>query len=149
MPFAALLLSSAPLLLLIVTWVLLGELIQGLLDGWPRPWLLTYCIKSGFTLCLLPYALLRHLRLRGPSPLPLPRPAWALARVGAALSPISTACSLAWYVSLSGTSFAGNSAVYQAASAFALLLSALLLPALLLPAPLLPSCLAIVVLSPA
>jgi drug/metabolite transporter (DMT)-like permease len=119
--------SFAPLALLISTWVLLGELIQGLLDGWAHPWLLTYCIKSGFTLCLMPYALLRHLRLRSPAPPPLPRPAWALARAGAALSPISTACSLCWYVSLTGTSFAGNSAVYQAASAFALLFSALLL----------------------
>ena len=121
------LLASTPLILLVSTWVLLGELIQGLLDGWPRPWLLTYCIKSGFVFVLLPWALLRHLRLRAPSPPPLPLPAWTLVRVGVYLSPISTICSLAWYVSLTGTSFAGNAAVYQSASAFALLLSALLL----------------------
>jgi drug/metabolite transporter (DMT)-like permease len=124
---ASVLLSSAPLATLVVTWVLLGELIQGLLTNWPHPWLLTYCIKSGFAMCLLPYALLRRLRLRSPSPLRPPLPAWSLARVGACLSPISTACSLAWYLSLTGTSFAGNSAVYQAASAFALLFSAVLL----------------------
>jgi len=122
------LLSAAPLLIFIASWVLMGELIQGLLTGWPKPWLLTYCIKSGFALALLPYLALRRARMaRAPTPPPLPVPERTLLHAAALLSPISTACTMTWYRSLGGTSFAGNAAVYQSATAFALLLSAVLL----------------------
>ena len=120
-------LRAAPLGIFIVSWVAMGELIQGLLNGWPKPWLLTYCIKSGFSLALLPYCALRRARLRGPAPPPLPVPERALLAAAALLSPISTACTVTWYLSLGGTSFAGNAAVYQSATAFALLFSFLLL----------------------
>ena len=120
-------LAAAPLATFILSWVAMGELIQGLLDGWPRPWLLTYCIKSGFSLALLPYALLRRARLQRAAPLPLPVPERTLLLAAAALSPVSTASTVAWYLSLGGTTFAGNSAVFQSAAAFTLLLSFLLL----------------------
>ena len=120
-------LAALPLGIFILSWVAMGELIQGLLDGWPKPWLLTYCIKSGFSLALLPYCLLRRARLQRAAPLPLPAPERTLLLAAAALSPISTAATVTWYLSLGGTSFAGNSAVYQSATAFALLLSFFLL----------------------
>jgi drug/metabolite transporter (DMT)-like permease len=117
-----------PLAIFLTSWVVMGEVIQGLLTGWPRPWLVTYCIKSGFALALLPYLALRRARLAAPGPpAPLPAPERTLLLAAAALSPISTACTIAWYISLPGTSFAGNAAVYQSATAFALLLSFLLL----------------------
>lgn len=105
----------------------MGELIQGLLTGWPKFWFLTYCIKSGFLFSLLPYFLLRHVRLSKPSPPPLPAPLRTLVLTAFALSPISTLCTITWYLSLAGTSVAGNSAVYQTATVFALLFSALIL----------------------
>jgi drug/metabolite transporter (DMT)-like permease len=121
------LLSTAPLLIYIAIWVVMGEVIQGLLVGWAKPWALTYCIKSGFSLTLLPYALLRRLRLSRASPPALPLPERSLLWVSFCLAPVSTVCTLTWYLSLPGTSFAGNAAVYQAATPFALLFSVLLL----------------------
>jgi drug/metabolite transporter (DMT)-like permease len=117
----------APLLVYIATWIIMGELIQGLLTGWPKFWFLTYCIKSGFIFALFPYFLLRRLRVSRPNPPPLPAPLRTLIFTAFALSPISTICTITWYLSLAGTSVAGNSAVYQTATVFALLFSAVIL----------------------
>jgi drug/metabolite transporter (DMT)-like permease len=118
--------AALPLVLLVVTWCVMGELLQGLQDGWPRPWMLTYAIHSGYALALIPFAVLRRARLArgGASPLP---PLGAVAVRALGLSVLSSCVAVAWYASLSGTSVAGNSAVYQSSSAFALLFSALLL----------------------
>ena len=127
-PTNAQLVAVAPLTLFILSWVLLGELIQGLLSSeWSKPWFLTYCIKSGFAISLIPYYILRRLRLSRPVAVNLPVKERTLIFSAAALSPISTVCTITWYISLSGTSFAGNSAVYQSATAFSLVLSYFLL----------------------
>jgi drug/metabolite transporter (DMT)-like permease len=119
--------GGLPLCIFVASWVAMGELIQGLLTNWQKPWLLTYCIKSGFSLALLPYLALRRVRQARAPCEPLPVPERTLLTAAALLSPISTACTVTWYLSLPGTSFAGNSAVYQSATAFALLFSLLLL----------------------
>jgi drug/metabolite transporter (DMT)-like permease len=121
------LLSIAPLSIYVLSWIAMGELIQGLLTDWPATWFLTYCIKSGFVTSLLPYFVLRRVRLSRAAPLPLPVHERTLVVTAACLSPISTLCTITWYLSLSGTSVAGNSAVYQVATPFALLLSAVFL----------------------
>ncbi len=123
------LVKSIPLVLLILTWVLSAELVQGLQDGWSRPFALTYAIHCGYALSLIPYYFLRRTRLaRGPStPSPPDVTNFHLFSGTLFLSIVSSATALSWYHSLSGTSVAGNSAVYQASSAFALIFSACIL----------------------
>lgn len=119
-------LASLPLLILIITWAAMSNLLQNVQVNWPRPWLLTYTIHSGYALSLVPYALLWRAReaRRGPSPAP-PWPRVLLATFG--LATLASVVGVTYYASLNGTSVAGNSAVYQCSSAFALLFSAVLL----------------------
>ena len=123
------LIRSIPLMLLILTWVLSAELVQGLQDGWSRPFALTYAIHCGYALSLIPYYFLRRNRLahHGSVPSPPDVTNFHLFTGTLFLSIVSSATALSWYHSLSGTSVAGNSAVYQAASAFALIFSACIL----------------------
>ena len=118
--------AAAPLLLLVITWVAMGELLQGLQVGWQRPWALTFAIHSGYALALVPYFFLRRARRARGGASPLPPPAAVAART-LGLSLLSSTVAVTWYASLNGTSVAGNSAVYQSSGAFALLFSAALL----------------------
>jgi drug/metabolite transporter (DMT)-like permease len=113
-----------PPFLLVFTWVLMGELIQNLLDAeWNKPWFLTYAIHSGYAFSLLPYLLLRAVRLRfRPSAIPHLSIKHAVITAALLFGPIAFVAML-WYLSLPLTSFAGNAAVYQSSSAFALILS--------------------------
>lgn len=58
--------AALPAVLTIATmcgsWVAMSELIQGLQDGWEKPWAVTWVIHSGYALCLIPWALLRWKR---------------------------------------------------------------------------------------
>jgi len=131
MPLAARALRYLPLALLVTTWVSMGELLQGLQVGWARPWTLTFAIHSGYALALVPYFFLRRARLargaRGAAAAPRAASAARVALGTLFLSALSSTVAATWYASLAGTSVAGNSAVYQASSAFALLFSALFL----------------------
>jgi drug/metabolite transporter (DMT)-like permease len=118
--------AAIPLSLLVSTWVAMGFLLQGLQDGWERPWALTYAIHSGYTLSLIPYAILRRLRVsRGEAPLLPPLRSTLLFTLG--LSLLSSCVAITWYASLNGTSVPGNSAVYQSCAAFTLIFSVLFL----------------------
>ena len=121
------LIRFVPLSLMILTWVASAVILQGLQDNWSRPFALTYCVHVGYTLSFVPWYLLRRARLARNSPGPREFPLWYLLSGSFFLSVLASAVALCWYSSLSGTSVAGNSAVYQASSAFALIFSTFLL----------------------
>ena len=49
---------------IVTTWVLMAELIQGLQDGWQKPWFIMYVIHSAYSITLIPWYLFRHVRLQ-------------------------------------------------------------------------------------
>ena len=118
--------SVVPLSLLVTTWVVMGFLLQGLQDGWERPWALTYSIHSGYSLSLLPFAVLRRLRVSHGGATKMP-PLRSVLMYTLGLSLLSSTVAVTWYASLNGTSVPGNSAVYQSCAAFTLIFSVLLL----------------------
>lgn len=134
---------------LVSTWVLMGELIQGLQTNWEKPWFITWCIRGpGYAATLVPYALLRWHRSKSASvapPEPAPRRGWRccawflpsgkeygvtlrrLLTVVGTLQVLGALGSMTWYYSLNGTSVAANNAIYMSSSAFVFVLSVLLI----------------------
>lgn len=49
---------------LCLTWVLMSEFIQGMQEGWQKPWFILYVIHSGYSLNLVIYWVLYSLRTR-------------------------------------------------------------------------------------
>lgn len=131
-------------------WTLMAELIQGLQTGWSKPWFIVFVIHGTYAAMLLPYAALRHARMRGAStpaappadahesPL-LSAPAAAksdaaaadasprqLVAAGVALSVLASFVAMTWYVSLTATLVSVNNALYQSSAACVFLFSVLL-----------------------
>jgi hypothetical protein len=140
MAAASLLPHLLVLALLVTSWVLMAELIQGLQVGWSKPWAITYVIHGGYAINLIVYALLRlvrHCRRRGESPAsPSPSACAALvhpscgrlALAAFLLQLLAAVVAMTWYISLPDTTVAGNNAVYQSASAWVLVLQLLFYP---------------------
>lgn len=123
------------------TWVSMAELIQGLQDGWSKPFFITYVIHSGYALNLIFYGLIkryRHARTKasvaavaaagGASSRNCKLPT-AFAKAAFLLQLLAAGVAITWYISLPLTTVAGNNAVYQSSSAFVFLLSLVFLPA--------------------
>lgn len=128
--------------LLCVTWVLMGEFIQGLQDGWRKPWFVTYVVHSGFAITLLPWFVLRARRTRrwpacadicarrapaADADAVLPVSMRQLTLLGTFLSVLSAAAGFTWYLSLPETLVSANNAIYQSAAAAVFVLSVVVL----------------------
>ena len=114
---------------LVISWVSMSELLQSLQISWAKPFFILYCVHGpGYSSLLLPWCALRARRLaRAPQTVVLPLPYPRLARNAAALAMLSALSGYAWYLSLSHTWAAANSAIYQSSAAIVFMLSVLFL----------------------
>jgi len=129
---------------MIVAWVSLTELVQNTQAGWPKPWCITYVIRSSFGFMLIPWAILRWRRTGSPCPCTLRRRTNAVGSIESAVPPGAVSLrqltivavllsslgafnGFSWYLSLPKTLAAANNAIYQSASAFVFMFSIFLL----------------------
>jgi drug/metabolite transporter (DMT)-like permease len=126
---------------LCTTWVLMSEYIQGMQDGWQKPWFILYVIHCGYSLNLIIYyglyvrrtgdwcmrahfgACCCRRRVVVTQPEPYPVTQRQLVRLSVVLSLLSAFVGYAWYLSLNHTLASANNAIYQSASAFVFVLS--------------------------
>jgi len=131
---------------LCLTWVLMSEFIQGMQEGWEKPWFILYVIHSGYAFNLLIYwalygartgdwmlrsqcsALVRCFRRgsewREESPVGAYLvPTKQLIILSLVLALLSAFVGYSWYISLNHTLASANNAIYQSAAAVVFLLS--------------------------
>lgn len=134
--------------LMVGSWVLLTELVQGLQVGFKKPWFITFTIRSSFSSLLILFACLRWWRTgeicccggttrariaarRRAVAAGQVEPSKVVSRtqmtiVAALLAPLGGFSGYAWYLSLPNTIAALNNSIYQSASAIVFLFSVLL-----------------------
>lgn len=134
--------------LMVGSWVLLTELVQGLQEGFKKPWFITFTIRASFSSLLIPFAGLRWWRTgeicccgattrariaarRRAVAAGQVEPSKVVSRtqmtiVAALLAPLGGFSGYAWYLSLPNTIAALNNSIYQSASAVVFLFSVLL-----------------------
>jgi drug/metabolite transporter (DMT)-like permease len=118
-----------------ISWVCMGEFIQGMQNGWGKPWFITYVIHSGYSLTLIPWAYLRWRRTGRLSCCSFRRcqlfaedaalvvPMRQLLVLASFLQVLSSFSGFTWYLSLPATLVSANNAIYQSASAFVFVFS--------------------------
>lgn len=117
---------------MVALWVLMAELIQGMLDdSWSKPWFATYVIHGGFGLMIVPWAFLYWRRRTGGGPFAAASyadfsvPIRQLLLLSFAIQLLSAFNGFSWYLSLPSTLVALNNTIYQASSAFVFVISVL------------------------
>jgi drug/metabolite transporter (DMT)-like permease len=110
--------------LIVSAWVAMSLLLQGLQDGWQKPWFILYTIHSGYAINLIPFAALHaHRRAAAPPGVAPPVPLRTLARYAGALQLLAAFVGYSWYLSLPSTLASANNAIYQSSALVVYLLS--------------------------